>query len=124
MDELMRSTSSETKSTAGDKHETGRAMVHLEQEKAGKQFEQLMLMKRAFDQIDSSTSHDKIQIGSLVRTNLGWYLFSVGLGWLSIDNCKVYCLSGSAPIAKLYFGRKAGESFTWQEQVIEILSVD
>ena len=31
--ELKEANTNETKSTAGDKHETGRAMVHLEQEK-------------------------------------------------------------------------------------------
>jgi hypothetical protein len=68
-------------------------------------------------------THNQIKIGSLVRTKHGWFFFCVGLGWLTIDNEKVYCLSGSAPIAQRYFGKKAGDSFTWQEQTIEILSV-
>ena len=35
--ELFESLESETKSSAGDKHETGRAMIQLEIEKLGKQ---------------------------------------------------------------------------------------
>ncbi|NQY06029.1 MAG: 3-oxoacyl-ACP synthase, partial [Flavobacteriaceae bacterium] len=38
---VQESLQSETKSSAGDKHETGRAMLQLEREKAGKQLEAL-----------------------------------------------------------------------------------
>ena len=38
---LRESLESEQKSSAGDKHETGRAMVQLEQEKLGKQLHKL-----------------------------------------------------------------------------------
>ena len=36
-DDLNSAITDDSKSTAGDKHETGRAMVHLEQEKLSKQ---------------------------------------------------------------------------------------
>ena len=36
---------SETKSSAGDKHETGRAMLQLEMEKAGQQLASIQQMK-------------------------------------------------------------------------------
>ncbi len=123
LNDLLRSTAVESKSTAGDKHETGRAMVQIEQEKAGKQLEQLNQMKRAMDQIDFTRNNVRIGIGSLVQTNQGWYLFSIGLGWIEIGGDKVYCLSGSAPIAKMYFGKKAGDTFEWMGQAIEIISI-
>ena len=37
INEIQVSLTSETKSSAGDKHETGRAMLQLEMEKAGQQ---------------------------------------------------------------------------------------
>ena len=39
--ELQESLTSETKSSAGDKHETGRAMLQLEREKAGQQLAEI-----------------------------------------------------------------------------------
>ena len=39
--DIQNSLQSETKSTAGDKHETGRAMLQLEREKAGNQLAEL-----------------------------------------------------------------------------------
>ena len=37
INELQQALNSETKSSAGDKHETGRAMIQLEREKMGRQ---------------------------------------------------------------------------------------
>jgi len=39
--EIQESLTSETKSSAGDKHETGRAMLQLEREKAGNQLSEI-----------------------------------------------------------------------------------
>ena len=43
---------SETKSTAGDKHETGRAMVQLEREKLGSQLAELEKMENLLEQYE------------------------------------------------------------------------
>ena len=40
-DELYESLNSETKSSAGDKHETGRAMIQLDREKIGQQVKEI-----------------------------------------------------------------------------------
>lgn len=45
---------SETKSSAGDKHETGRAMLQLEMEKAGQQLHSIRQMKETLSRIDPS----------------------------------------------------------------------
>lgn len=45
LDELQESLKNETKSTAGDKHETARAFVHIEQENTGRQLEVLLQQK-------------------------------------------------------------------------------
>jgi hypothetical protein len=72
--------SNDAKSSAGDKHEVGVAMVQLEQEKLGKQVqiieEQLTLLSR----IDLSKNHVKISVGSLVHCENQWYYFSIGHG--------------------------------------------
>ena len=45
IDEIQESLTSETKSSAGDKHETGRAMLQLEREKAGNQLAEIQKTK-------------------------------------------------------------------------------
>src|SRR5690606_37486162 len=50
--EIQESLTSETKSSAGDKHETGRAMLQLEREKAGQQLAEIENVKNALAQIN------------------------------------------------------------------------
>jgi hypothetical protein len=45
MNDLKESASNETKSTAGDKHETALAMLQIEQENTNKQLENLLSQK-------------------------------------------------------------------------------
>ncbi len=60
---------SETKSSAGDKHETGRAMLQLEMEKASLQLDALNEMKETLDKINFSSNSDISKLGSLVITS-------------------------------------------------------
>ncbi len=52
LDELIHSIQGESKSSAGDKHETARAMMNLEQEKLGRQMEEVLKMQDSLQQID------------------------------------------------------------------------
>ena len=45
--EIQESLATETKSSAGDKHETGRAMLQLEREKSGNQLAEIQKIKEA-----------------------------------------------------------------------------
>ena len=58
---------SETKSSAGDKHETGRAMLQLEMEKASQQLAVVDEMKVDFDALNelaSSSSASMVKLSS------------------------------------------------------------
>ena len=76
MQEVTNSANNETKSSAGDKHETARAMMQLEQEKLSKQIADLAEQKNEFDKIDFSKSSQKIIQGSLIETNKGYFLIA------------------------------------------------
>ena len=56
----------DTKSTAGDKHETGRAMMHLEREKGEMQLIEAEKLKSFLDRVDISKTYQTVQTGSLV----------------------------------------------------------
>ena len=66
--ELNISLSNETKSTSGDKHETGQAMVHLEMEKLDVQLANWQKMQAMSTQIDVKEM-SSVLLGSLVTTN-------------------------------------------------------
>ena len=67
--EVENSLTSETKSSAGDKHETGRAMLQLEREKLGTQLAEAEKMQVLINKVDGTLSNDIVRLGSLVITS-------------------------------------------------------
>ena len=100
----------ETKSTAGDKHETGRAMMQLEQEKLGNQLVDLESQKIDFDKIDFSISHTSVTNGSLIETNKGFFLIATAIGKLEVDQTTVFVISKKSPLALVLIGLKNNDT--------------
>ena len=63
----------ETKSTAGDKHDTARAMAHLESEKNAKQLAEINKLKKVLPYLKDHRSKDVVDLGSIIKTNTGNY---------------------------------------------------
>mgnify|MGYP001816977343 CR=1 FL=1 len=99
----------ETKSSAGDKHETGRAMLHLEMEKTGQQMKVLNEMKLTLEQIDLSTGTSNIGLGSLVTTTRGNFYLAISAGEMKIDDFSCFAVSIVSPIGKDLVGKKVGD---------------
>lgn len=114
---------SESKSTAGDKHETGRAMAQLEQEKLGRQVLSARELKQTIAQIKADETHTEIQFGSLVKASIGLFFFSVGIGKLSVESESIFCLTMTSPLGNILKGKKAGESVEFNGKVILVESV-
>lgn len=103
---------SETKSSAGDKHETGRAMLQLEMEKASQQLSGVSQMKETLAKINTEMTSKIAHLGSVVITTSAInYFISVSVGLLIVENKKYFAVSPSSPIGKLILGKKEGESF-------------
>ena len=60
--------SSETKSSEGDKHETGREMLQLEMEKAGQQLAAVQQMQQTLAKMNILTPSTNIALGSVIKT--------------------------------------------------------
>lgn len=121
-DDLNSAVTDDSKSTAGDKHETGRAMIHLEQEKLSKQLTQVKLLNETFSQIKPDQKHTKTQFGSLISTNKGIFFFSVGLGKIKLDQKEVFCLTVTTPLGAVLIGKKVGDKISFNG-TIEILDI-
>ena len=114
---------SETKSSAGDKHETGRAMLQLEMEKASLQLSSINQMKLILDKINFQLKSDVIKLGSLVITKQANYFLTISVGEIIIDTKKYYAISPSSPIGKLLLGKKADDTFVFNGKSIVINEV-
>jgi len=116
----QKSLRSETKSSAGDKHETGRAMLQLEMEKAGQQLSAVQQMQQTLAKINSSKPSTNIALGSVIKTSSAYYFLSISAGELTIKETVYFAISPSSPIGKLLVGKKAEDIFTWRGQEIKI----
>ncbi len=113
----------ETKSTAGDKHETGRAMMQLEQEKLGKQLYELEQQLQEFNKINFTISSPAISLGSLVETNNGLFLMATSIGKIEIDQKFIFIISTQSPLAIALASKKQNDSISFNSTNYKILGI-
>jgi len=114
--EIQVSLASETKSSAGDKHETGRAMLHLEREKAGQQLAEIQNVKAQLSKIDIEKSSDIINLGSVVYTTKANFFIAISAGELIVNNETFYAISPNTPMGQLLIGKSEGAQISFREQ--------
>lgn len=103
------SANSESKSSMGDKYETGRAMAQLEIEKLMGQLNEFTKMKQELDLVSLDQVGPSIKKGSLVYTDMGAYFLSVSVGKMVLDSETYFAVSLASPIGKSLIGRKEGD---------------
>jgi negative regulator of genetic competence, sporulation and motility len=113
----------EFKSSAGDKHETGRAMLHLEMEKASQQIAVVSKMQEVLERIDFSKTTDTVRLGSLIISSRGNYYLSISAGLIKIGMVEYFAVSTSSPIGNLLLGKKKGSVINLAEKQITILDI-
>lgn len=123
LEEICNATAEDSKSSAGDKHETATSMAQLEQEKLSKQIQDFLQLKQILEKINPTLVHSKIELGSLVETNKGWYYFSVGIGVVPIDLETLFCLTLQSPIGQLLKGKSVGEKVEFNGNETIVLAV-
>ena len=122
--DIQKSLESETKSTAGDKHETGRAMLQLEREKAGQQLAEVQKLQDVLQKIDISSKQSKVALGSLVKTSELNYFLAISIGEVKIDDQSYYCISPSTPIGQLLLSRGEGEQINFRNRTFVISEIE
>jgi len=117
------SANEETKSSAGDKYETGRAMAQLEIEKNTKQLAEAERLQGMLEAIHTDLVSEIIIPGSLVTTSKGIFYISISIGLAEIDKKQYFIIAPDSPIGKLLMGKKAGETVSWNNNVYAIQSI-
>ena len=120
--------SQEGKSSAGDKFETHRAMMHLELEGFISRLEVAEAMERVLLSILDTKPHDEVRLGALVETDRGHYYIAVSAPMMRIGEIDYRCISTEAPLYKALAGKRADELVEWrtplgEEEWIDIVSV-
>lgn len=121
--EAQTSADEETKSSAGDKYETGRAMMQLEIEKNATQLEEAMKLKRMLELINPHVSTVHVQPGSLVITSQGNFYLSIGAGQIKLDDKIYLAISPASPIGLKLMNQKTGGLFSFNNREYKIEQV-
>ena len=114
---------SETKSSAGDKHETGRAMLQLEREKAGHQLAEIEKQQEILKKINLNSTLQNVAFGSLVNTTQFNYFIAISAGKIIVENKNYYAISVSTPIAQLLLSRQEGDCIEFRDAKFTITEI-
>jgi len=120
---IQESLTSETKSSAGDKHETGRAMLQLDREKLGQQLAEAEKIRHTLFKVPLETNSEIVRLGSLVKTAKTNYYLSISAGEYKGKEQSVFCISAATPIGKLLLGKTVGNVVVFNTDEIEILEI-
>jgi len=99
----------ENKSSAGDKHETGKSIMQLEQENNAQHLNKMLNLKRVIPLLKNYEKSSNASIGSLVATSQGLYYLALGIGIVDISKEKVFVISPTSPIGKVLQGKTIGD---------------
>ncbi|MDA3927419.1 MAG: hypothetical protein PF541_00545 [Prolixibacteraceae bacterium] len=117
------SRNNDTKSSAGDKFETGREMIQAEINKnevlLSKSIRQIDDLKK----IETNNSNSIVGFGSLVITNTGNYLLSIAMGKIKLNDADYYAISLASPIGIILNNHKVGDKLLFNKRELEILEI-
>lgn len=108
--ELTEGVKNDSKSSAGDKHETSISMMQLEQEKIRKQLKEALEQKVELEKINPALISHQIGKGSLIKANNLFIYISSALGKITVDNKIIIVLSPQSPLGIQLIGKKKLET--------------
>ena len=117
------SRNNDTKSSAGDKYETGREMMQIELDKNEAQLNKTVKLKKELTEINIQKKYNKVEFGSLVETNKETYFIAIGIGKIEANKNMYYSISLASPIGKLLLSKKIGAKMKFQEREFTIINI-
>jgi len=123
LEQTRLSLQSDSKSSAGDKFETGREMMQQELDKHESARNGIISQIQSLEYLKSKRRHVTIEQGCLVNTEMFSFYLSFSFGNLEYEDRSFYVVSAMAPIGQLLLGKKVGSLFDFQGKSLKILSV-
>lgn len=120
---LMDAKSSETKSSAGDKYETGMAMIQNQEELYKRQQAETSVIYQNMLKIDPSKSCKQVENGALVLVPGGMFYICAGMGKMVLEHHTYFAISLISPIGAALKFKKTGEVYTYNEKNVPINAI-
>jgi len=102
LESIQESIRSETKSTAGDKHDTTRELMQQERNKVAQNMSHQLLAQKIIIELRKSKSSKQIGFGSLIQTNSSWIYIGISIGKVIYRDQDVLCVSPVSPLARAF----------------------
>src|ERR1700761_2197135 len=115
--EAQQASKDDTKSSAGDKYETGRAMMQQETDRNLAQLNEANKLKVALNTIGTTGSQPISDSGSAVITNNGNFYIAISAGALTVNDTTYFAISPASPIGSKLKGQKVGDEFSLNGKV-------
>lgn len=122
--DLARDAQNDAKGSAGDKHETALAMMHLEQEKLNHKLAENLNLKAVIDKIDASSKHNKIALGSLVQANEMWFYISGAMPKIQLEDKTIIAVSSESPLGNQLMGKSEGDVIQINSNYFQIRTIE
>ncbi len=106
-----RASNNDTKSSMGDKYETGREMLQQEINNLQRQLNETLNQQALLQKVNADSS-EKVQSGALIETDRGLFYIAASVGEVIVDNRKVMTVSAESPLAKAMAGLTGGQKFS------------
>ena len=123
MESIQESIRSETKSTAGDKHDTTRELMQQERNKAAQNISHHLLAQKTIIELRNTKRSERITFGSLIETNRSWIYIGLSMGKVSYDGIDVLCVSPVSPLARAFEHKTKNETINFKGVEYSILKV-
>jgi transcription elongation GreA/GreB family factor len=103
----------DTKSSAGDKFETGREMAQQDINRNKQLLVDAQQQKAILQSLKDVRAGGTVRNGSLVNSDSGNFYISISAGQLQLNDEVYFAISAASPIGKLFIGKSIGDRVTF-----------
>ncbi|WP_342645649.1 3-oxoacyl-ACP synthase [Mucilaginibacter sp. CSA2-8R] len=109
--EAQQAANNDTKSSAGDKYETGREMAQQETNRNLTQLNEANKLMVALNRIGTVAQSITAEAGSIIKTNQGNFYLSISAGNIRVNNEAYVAISTASPVGLKLKGARIGDQF-------------
>lgn len=113
---------SDTKSSAGDKYETGREMIQIEMNKLQGLLDQYNTQLNMINSIERK-ENQLVKMGTLVKSTQGLFFIGLGLGKLTCEELDFFAISLDSPLGALLKSKQKGDFYEIAGKKYQILDL-
>lgn len=123
LQQAQEASNDDTKSSAGDKFETGREMAQQDINRNKQLLADAQQQKAILLSLKDIGETQKVRNGSLVITNQGNFYISISAGQLQLEGKTYFAISAASPIGKSLIGKTVGEEFVFNGRAYSVMEV-